>query len=318
MEVAQVNEVVLDQAIGGRVEPGSPVARRDRQAEASGNVLDFGRATFGASCTGTAKYCVEATKKHALTRVQFGKPLAEFDMVKEKLAWMQAMAFAMEACTYQTAAVIDSGEGDFMLETAMLKVFATDSLWRIVNDTFQIYGGMAYFTDEPCERMIRNARINMIGEGANDVLRAFTAVVGMRDVGLELKGVLDAFFSPLGNLTKLGRFTSRKLGSLLVAPQVPVRNAELEADAAENRLSHEPRRRRRRKLPRIYQMDIVDEQLQLGASPTRPPTSTSLSAYSIAWTSCSANTTCHQRNSRYNSKPAATSSNWPNNASNAT
>lgn len=227
-------------------------------------VLDFGRVTFGASCTGTAKYCVEATKKHALTRVQFDKPLAEFDMVKEKLAWMQAMAFAMEACTYQTAALIDSGEGDFMLETAMLKVFATDSLWRIINDAFQVHGGMAYFTDQPWERMVRDARINMIGEGANDVLRAFTAVIGMRDVGLELKGVLDAFFSPLGNLTRLGRFTSRKLGSLLVAPQVPVRNSELEADAAKIGSLTSQVGAAVEKLLRTYQMDIVDEQLQLG------------------------------------------------------
>ena len=55
----------------------------------------------------------------------------------------------------------------------MLKVFATDTLWRIINDTIQIFGGKAYFTDEPYERMLRDARINMIGEGANDVLRVF-------------------------------------------------------------------------------------------------------------------------------------------------
>ena len=112
--------------------------------------------------------------------------------MKEKLAYMQAGAFAMEACTYQTAALIDSGEGDFMLETAMLKVFATETLWRIINDTFQLHGGLAYFTDQPFERMVRDARINTIGEGANDVLRAFTALVGMRDVGLELQGIRDA------------------------------------------------------------------------------------------------------------------------------
>ena len=85
-------------------------------------VLDFGRTTFGASCTGAAKFCVERAAKHAATRVQFGQPLANFELVKEKLAYMQAGAFAMEAATYQTAALIDSGEGDYMLETAMLKV----------------------------------------------------------------------------------------------------------------------------------------------------------------------------------------------------
>src|SRR5262249_61292175 len=102
----------------------------------------------------------------------------------------------MEATTYETAALIDSGQGDFMLETAMLKVFSTEVLWRIVNDTIQIYGGKAYFTDEPFERMMRDARINMIGEGANDVLPAFTALVGVGEVGLELKAGDDACFSP--------------------------------------------------------------------------------------------------------------------------
>lgn len=120
-----------------------------------------------------------------------------------------------------------------MLETAMLKVFSTDVLWRIVNDTLQIFGGKGYFNDEPYERMMRDARINMIGEGANDVLRAFIALVGMRDVGLELKGVLDALKSPLGNLSFLGSFASRRLASMVHAPEVRVRSMEL-ADEAQS------------------------------------------------------------------------------------
>jgi len=194
-------------------------------------VLDYGRTTFGASCTGAAKFCVERATQHALRRVQFQQPLANFELVKEKLAYMQAGAYAMEACTYETAALIDSGEGDFMLETAMLKVFSTDVLWRIINDTIQIFGGKAYFNDEPYERMMRDGRINMIGEGANDVLRVFTALVGMRDVGLELKGVLDAVKKPLSNLGKIGGFAGRKLESLFSSPTVDVHHAELESDA---------------------------------------------------------------------------------------
>src|SRR5205085_375595 len=77
-------------------------------------VLDFGRTTFGASCTGAAKFCIERATKHALSRVQFQQPLANFELVKDKLAYMQAGAYAMESCTYETAALIDSGEGDFM------------------------------------------------------------------------------------------------------------------------------------------------------------------------------------------------------------
>ena len=227
-------------------------------------VLDFGRTTFGASCTGAAKFCVARAVEHCNTRVQFKQTLGSFDLVKEKLAYMQAGVFAMEACTYQTAALIDSGEGDFMLETAMLKVFSTEVLWRIINDTFQLHGGTAYFTDQPFERMMRDARINTIGEGANDVLRAFTALVGMRDVGLELQGILNAIHAPFGNFTRLGRFAGRKLGSMLVAPHVAVRSAELEPEAAElgryvGQLGSNVER-----LLRTYQMEIVDKQHHLG------------------------------------------------------
>src|SRR5262245_54922224 len=226
-------------------------------------VLDFGRVTFGASCTGAAKFCLARSVEHAKGRVQFGQTIGNFELVKEKLACMRAGAFAMEACTYQTAALIDSGEGDFMLETAMLKVFATETLARILSDTFQLHGGMAYFTDQPFERMLRDARINTIGEGANDVLRAFTALVGMRDVGLELQSIRDAIYSPLSNLSRLGRFTGRKLGALLVAPTVPVRSTELETDAAElGRLVNSLGSNVERLLIQ-YQLGIVDRQYQL-------------------------------------------------------
>jgi acyl-CoA dehydrogenase family protein 9 len=226
-------------------------------------VLDFGRTTFGASCTGAAKFCIKRAKQHANSRVQFKQTLGSFELVKEKLAFMQAGAFAMEACTYQTAALIDSGEGDFMLETAMLKVFSTEVLWRIINDTFQIYGGKAYFTDEPFERMMRDARINMIGEGANDVLRAFTALVGMRDVGLELESVLNAIKSPLENLTTIGRFAGRKIGSLLVAPPVVVKNAELEDDATRLGRAVSALGTNVERLLRTFQREIVDRQYEL-------------------------------------------------------
>src|SRR6202035_3465823 len=112
-------------------------------------VLDFGRTTFGASCTGAARTCVQAACRHARTRAQFNQPLGEFELVKKKIAFMAAHAFAMEATTSQCAAFIDRGADDYMLETAMLKVFSTDALWQIVNDTIQLYGGQAYFTDEP-------------------------------------------------------------------------------------------------------------------------------------------------------------------------
>jgi acyl-CoA dehydrogenase family member 9 len=153
-------------------------------------VLDFGRTTFGASCTGVAKFCIEEATKYANERRQFGKALAEFDLVREKIALAAAEMYAMESATYHTAALIDTGAHDYMLETSMIKLFASDALWRIVNDTLQIHGGAGFFTDRPFERMMRDARLNLIGEGANDVLRCFNAMVGLRNLGKELQEVL--------------------------------------------------------------------------------------------------------------------------------
>lgn len=226
-------------------------------------VLDFGRTTFGASCTGAAHFCVRRAARHAASRIQFGQPLASFELVKEKLAYMAAGAFAMESATYQTAALIDSGSEDFMLETAMLKVFATEVLWQIINDTIQIHGGKAYFTDEPFERMLRDARINMIGEGANDVLRVFIALVGLRAVGLELKGVLEALGSPLGNIGKLGSFAARRLSTWLVPPEIAVHHHELEAEAQRLGLLLRSFSGHCERLLRQHREGVVDRQYQL-------------------------------------------------------
>lgn len=156
-------------------------------------VLDYGRTTFGATCTGAAKKLVDDAFDRAINRYQFKRPLASFALVKKKLSTMAALAYAMEATTYMTAGLIDSGVEDFMLEAALLKVFCSESLWYIVYETMQIFGGKSFFTDVPYERMMRDARLNMIGEGANEVLRAFIGLVGMRDTGMELKALLEAW-----------------------------------------------------------------------------------------------------------------------------
>jgi acyl-CoA dehydrogenase family member 9 len=194
-------------------------------------VLDFGRTTFGASCTGAAKTCLRLAVEHAKGRVQFKMPLAEFELVKKKIAFMAAHAFAMEATTTQCAAFIDSGSEDYMLETALLKVWSTDHLWTIVNDTLQIYGGAGYFTDLPLERMMRDARINMIGEGANDVLRAFIAVVGSKAVGEGFLEVLNAAKTPLRNFGKLVQFGREQLSARWNTPHVPVLSRDLHVEA---------------------------------------------------------------------------------------
>jgi acyl-CoA dehydrogenase family member 9 len=190
-------------------------------------VLDFGRTTFGASCTGAAKACLEAAVKHAKARVQFQQPLADFELVKKKIAFIAAHAFAMEAATTVCAALIDSGEDDYMLETAILKVFSTEHLWTAVYECMQVMGGASYFTDRPQERWMRDARINTIGEGANEVLKAFIAVVGCRGPGMKLDAMRK---KPVGNLHKLAGYgishVFKRVG-LSGSPHIPVQSPDL-------------------------------------------------------------------------------------------
>ena len=154
---------------------------------------------------------------------QFGKKrveLGDFDLVKKKIGRMAADLYAMEAMTAVTASLIDRGLEDYMVETAMLKVFTTDRLWEAVNDAFQIHGGSAYFTDLPLERMLRDARINQIGEGSNEVLTSFIALVGMRGPGMEFKEIYDTMFNPTRGLGKAWSAGMNRLGATVRVPSV--------------------------------------------------------------------------------------------------
>src|SRR5436309_10702171 len=191
-------------------------------------VLDFGRTTFGACCTGAAKTCLRLAVQHANTRRQFGRTLGEFELIKKKLARMAADTYAMEAMTTVTASLIDRGLEDYMIETAMLKVFTTEALWGIVHDAFQVHGGAAYFTDLPLERMLRDARINQIGEGANEVLTSFIALVGMRGPGQQFQELMESLNRPWSLLRKAWLIGIDRVGAAVRAPQVPVRSAPWE------------------------------------------------------------------------------------------
>src|SRR5205807_6222931 len=153
--------------------------------------------------------------------------LGEFELVKKKIAHMAAYIYAMEAMTTVTAALIDRGLEDYMLETAMLKVFTTEALWQIVNDAFQIHGGSAYFTDKPLERILRDARINQIAEGANEVLKSFIALVGIRAPGLQFQELQEALRHPWGDWRKMWLLGLDRVDAAVRPPAIPIRDSQL-------------------------------------------------------------------------------------------
>ncbi len=195
------------------------------------NCLNFGRTTFGAACTGSAKILYKKAVDHAINRIQFKRPLSSFGLVKEKIVRMGALVYAMDSSTCLTAGLLDRGEDDFMMETAILKVFSSEALWEILYDTMQILGGRSLFCDQPYERMMRDARLNMIGEGSNEVLRAFIGAVGIRDVGMQLMNVAQAARSPFSRLGTILGFGKKSITQLLTKPVLPVKSELLTAEA---------------------------------------------------------------------------------------
>src|SRR5260370_19981370 len=126
-----------------------------------------------------------------------------------------------------TASLIERGLEDYMVEPAMLMVFSTEALWMLVNDAFQVYGGAAYFTDKPLERMLRDARINQIGEGANEVLTSFIALVGMRGPGQQFQELMESMNLPWSEFRKMWMIGLDRVGAAVRSPVVPVRSAVL-------------------------------------------------------------------------------------------
>ncbi len=178
-------------------------------------VLNYGRCTLSAGCVGGAKRALELTIQRANSRKQFSRTLGEFHLVKQKIARMAEMTFAMESLTYLCAGLVDRHEGDIMLETAISKLFCSEGLWQVADDCLQIWGGEGYMRENGIERMVRDARINRIVEGATEVMSAFIALAGMKGVGEELESVLRAARHPIGNFGRLARFARDELHDVM-------------------------------------------------------------------------------------------------------
>src|SRR5687767_3394184 len=230
------------------------------------SVLDYGRCTLSAGCVGGAKKALELSIEHAKRRRQFSRNIAEFHLIKEKIAKMAQTAYAMEAVTYLCAGLVDRKEPDLMVETTISKLFCSESLWQIADDTLQIWGGEGYMREHGIERMVRDARINRIVEGATEVMTAFVALVGMKGVGEEFESVLRATRHPVGNFGRLAKFAGNQFSDVLMGSGArPGRDGRLHKELAEEgRLLAGLTTRLARAVARLlatYKQDILEMQL---------------------------------------------------------
>ena len=155
--------------------------------KAAMRILNSGRTGLGGGAVGGMKRLIGLSAKQAVDRQQFGRPISEFGMVKEKVGLMVVDAFAAESVVSLVAGLIDQGYEDYAVEAAISKVFATEALWRTADEALQIAGGNGYMREYPYEKAVRDSRINRIFEGTNEILRLFIALSAMNDVGQQLK-----------------------------------------------------------------------------------------------------------------------------------
>jgi acyl-CoA dehydrogenase family protein 9 len=164
-------------------------------------ILNNGRIGLGTGSVGATKKLLDLTIDHVKERQQFGQPLADFELVQDKVGWMVSYLFGLEAMTYLTCGLVDAGVPDYSLESAICKVSGTEFLWYAANRSLQLAGGQGYLRSEPWEKVVRDIRIFPIFEGANDVLRAFIALGGIKPVGEKLEGLGDIGLSdPIGSI----------------------------------------------------------------------------------------------------------------------
>lgn len=150
-------------------------------------VLNSGRLSLGSGCVGGMKQLIKMSSQNAKSRKQFGKPIGDFGLIQSKITKMMARCYATESIVYMTTGLIDKGLEDYQLESAICKIYGSESLWFVVDQTLQIAAGNGYMKEYPYERLMRDSRINLIFEGTNEILRIFIALAGLKDLGEDLK-----------------------------------------------------------------------------------------------------------------------------------
>jgi acyl-CoA dehydrogenase family protein 9 len=177
-------------------------------------ILNSGRSGLGGGTVGSMKRLIQLSSKQAKERVQFGKPIAEFGLIKQKIGHMVVECYATESAVNMVNHFIDSGQEDYAVEAAIAKVFGSESLWRTADEALQIAGGNGYMCDFPYERAVRDARINRIFEGTNDILRLFIALTAMNEVGASLKELSSSlrgiFDNPIKGFGVLSDYARRR------------------------------------------------------------------------------------------------------------
>ncbi len=184
------------------------------------NVLNVGRFKLGAGCVGSARNCIESAIAYAKQRKAFGKVIADFGLIREKVANMAAGIFVGEAMAYRTVGMMDAAieqlgpEQDedmsqvrkvideYAVECSILKIWGSEFIDYVVDESVQIHGGYGFVEEYPAERNYRDVRVNRIFEGTNEINRLLItgfllkrAMTGQLPLMAAIKKLMDEVLS---------------------------------------------------------------------------------------------------------------------------
>jgi len=207
-ELAFENMVVPDDGVLGEVGKGFRVAV---------NALNAGRLSLASGCATACKRLLAEMVRYAEARIQFGAPLATFEITQRKLATLASETYAADAMVGSLAAALDDGNVDAALEAATVKVFASELVWRAADEMVQLAGGRGFVQPWPYERYLRDARINRIFEGANEILRLFVGLNGIEGPAQDLKELAAALKNPIRNWLLMSEYARDKVKTAIGA-----------------------------------------------------------------------------------------------------
>ncbi len=164
------------------------------------SVLNNGRLGLAGCCALAPRKFIQQARDHATERKQFGKSISEYGLIQSKFSQMATEQYVAEALVRVTAGLMDAGKFDYSLESAICKVFNTETEWRTINECIQIAGGSGYMVEYGYEKILRDSRIFSIWEGANEVLRLFIGLSGIQEPGRRLGRVAQTLKKPLENV----------------------------------------------------------------------------------------------------------------------
>ena len=234
------------------------------------HVLNGGRLTLAAGCTAATKQVVAEMTDFAEHRVQFGRPIADFEITQRKLARVASDIYAADAMLgvlTQLASSSRAGDDaeDWALEAACCKVFASEMIWRAADELVQVAGGRGFVKPYPYERWLRDSRINRIFEGTNEILRLFIALNGIQGPAERLKEIGSALRKPLRNLGLISGFAASRLRSALGA--TPTLDVALDERLAAHKRYFEKHvaelRSTTERVIQHYRTEIVERQQEL-------------------------------------------------------